>query len=208
MNGRTLTAVVMVSCGLAGLALQGCASGSKKAKAPMSEEAMMAAMMQAATPGPMHERLASTQGTWEGTMTWWMAPDAPPSTSKTKTVITPIMGGRYTQADTSSMMDMGGGQTMPFTGMGLYGYNNTDKQFESIWIDSMGTSMIKFTGEMKPDGSIVWFGKFTDPTTGNETWMREVERMEGPNTMVLEFWGPRPDGKGEYRSGEIRSTRR
>lgn len=38
----------------------------------------MQAMMEAGTPGTQHKTLQKSVGTWVGTQTMWMVPDAPP----------------------------------------------------------------------------------------------------------------------------------
>src|SRR5687768_11290002 len=55
---------------------------------------MMAKMQEAATPGKMHEWLTSQVGTWEGKVTAWMMPDAPPSHSTCTMTVKSLIGGR------------------------------------------------------------------------------------------------------------------
>lgn len=163
---------------------------------------MMEAWMKAAAPGEMHTHLQKSVGVWEGQVKMWMDPSAPPQESTCTTVITSTMGGRFTRSETKGTM-MG----MPFEGFGVYGYNNTTKKFESTWCDNLGTMMMNFTGEMAADGkSITWNAKFMDPATGQESFMREVEKHTGENTMVLEMYGPGPDGK-EAKMMEINYKR-
>lgn len=169
--------------------------------------AMMAAWEAAAKPGKMHEHLAKGAGTWEGTVKMWMDPAAPPSESKCTTVMTPVMGGRFVRGETKGNFDMGQGP-VPFEGFGIYGYNNTTKQFESTWCDNLGTCMMHFTGALSEDGKVLtWNSKFVDPMTGKDTWMREVETYTGPDSMKLEMYGPSMDGKGEMKMMEITYTR-
>jgi len=169
--------------------------------------AMMAAWEAAAKPGKMHEHLAKGAGTWEGSVKMWMDPSAPPTESKCTTVMTSVMGGRFVRGETKGNFDMGGGPA-PFEGFGIYGYNNTTKQFESTWCDNMGTCMMHFTGSLSEDGKVLtWNSKFIDPMSGQETWMREVETHTGPDSMKLEMYGPSMDGKGEMKMMEINYTR-
>jgi hypothetical protein len=102
-----------------------------------------------------------------------------------------------------------GGHQQKFEGFGLYGYNNTTEKFEASWCDSMGTMIMNLSGDMSSDGkTITWNAKYTCPMTKKDTYMREVERMTGADTMVLEMYGPNPaDGK-EMKMMEISYTRK
>jgi hypothetical protein len=49
--------------------------------------------------------------------------------------------------------------------------------------------------------------KFTDCMTGQESWMRNVEKITGPDTMTLEMYVPGMDGK-DFKMMEIAYTRK
>ncbi len=173
----------------------------------MGQDAMMQAWMESATPNANHAHLMKAVGTWEGKTKWWMAPGTPPSESTVTTTIVSIMDGRFTKLDTKGQMDMGG-MPMPFTGMGIYGYNNTTKKFESVWCDNLGTMMMVFEGEMGADGkSITWKSNFIDPMTKKPTTMRIVDTYTSETTATMEMYGPGPDGK-EFKSMQIDYVRK
>ncbi len=179
---------------------------------PPAPDAQMQQMMEAwaksATPGDMHKTLTATVGEWKGKVHMCMAPGAPMTESDCTTTIHAMFGGRFTRSETKGMMNMGEGQSMPFEGFGLFGYNNTTQKFEGVWVDNMGTMMMFYTGELAKDGkSHVWNSKFIDPITGKDSWMRETETITGPDTMTLEMWGPMPDGTGEFKMMSIDYTR-
>ncbi len=71
----------------------------------------------------------------------WKAPEAKPEGSSGTSTFKMILGGRYLQQDFKGKV-MG----QSFTGLGLMGYNNLSKKYESIWLDSMGTAMMKGEG--------------------------------------------------------------
>src|SRR5215204_428147 len=77
-----------------------------------------------ATPGEPHKMLAKSNGTWNGEVTMWMAPDSPAVTSKATMVNKMIMDGRYQVSEAKGNM-MG----MPFNGMSITGYDNHKKVF-------------------------------------------------------------------------------
>ena len=108
---------------------------------PLDSATMMKNMEAYAAPGDVHKMLAKSNGTWNIEITGWMAPGAPPFTSKGTNVNKMIMGGRYQQSDVTSNM-MGA----PFTGQGITGYDNAKKVFVSSWIDNMGTGIMRLEG--------------------------------------------------------------
>lgn len=175
-----------------------------------ASEAAMAQMMQkcaeAGTPGDMHAWLATGAGTWNGECTMFM-PGMPPTKSTCVTTITSFMDGRFVKGETKGEMEWEG-QKMPFTGFMIAGYNNTTKQFEQTWIDSMGTMMMNSVGKVSEDKkTLTWTSHYTCPVTEKPVTSRMIETRTGADTMTLEMWGPNPlDGK-EMKCMEIKYTR-
>jgi hypothetical protein len=169
------------------------------------QEKCMQAMMEAATPGAMHDWLVKGCGTWEGTFKMWESPDAQPQESTCKSVVSPMLEGRFTKCETTSSM-MG----MPFQGQGIVGYNNTTQQFEQNWIDNMGTMQMNMTGKLSDDKkTLTWTSHFMCPVQKKEVAMREVQTMTGADSLKLEFYGPDMSGKvQEYKMMEITMTRK
>lgn len=168
---------------------------------------MQEAWEKAMAPGTEHAHLEKAAGTWEGEVKMWMMPGAPPSESTCSTVITSIMGGRYTQSTTKGTLDMGEGPR-PFEGMGIYGFNNVTKQYESTWIDNMGTGMMTGTGTLSADGKVLtWTMTMADPITGKNSTSREVDTIIDDNHTMLEMFGAGFDGK-ETKMMEIKYTRK
>jgi hypothetical protein len=165
----------------------------------------MEACMAAGTPGPNHEFLAKAIGTWDGKMRMWMTPEAPVIESTCTTVISSAMDGRFTKCETTGEMP---GMPGPFNGFGLYGYDNVGKTFQSVWIDNCGTGMMRGKGELSSDGkTLTWTYDYNCPIAKGPVKMREIERWTGPNSMVLEMYGPDKTGK-EFKMMEITSTRK
>ena len=173
----------------------------------MEEPAMDSAAIQAAwgaymTPSEMHEMLKKGNGTWSADISYWMAPDAPPTKSTGTAKNKMIMGGRYQQSDhTGNMMGM------PFEGMSVTGYDNTKKKFESTWIDNMGTGISKMEGEYDPSTKMINFkGIMVDPITGKEKDIRETFQFIDDNTQKLEMFDTKM-GK-EFKVMEITFTKK
>ena len=128
----------------------------------------MAAMMEAGTPGEMHELLGKTVGTWNVTVKVYMDPSAPPMEMTGTATVEMIMDGRFVAEHVEgAMMDM------PFRGLGITGYNNTAERFESTWLDNMATTLYTYTGML--DGEkIVLTGSYQDPMSGESVTQRSV----------------------------------
>ena len=157
-----------------------------------------------ATPGEPHKMIAKSNGTWNGEMTMWMAADAPPSTTTATMVNKMIMGGRYQVSETKGNM-MG----MPFNGMGTTGYDNHKKVFMSTWIDNLGTGIMKLEGPWdEATKSTTLTGKMIDPFTGRECDFKEIYTIIDDNTQKLEMYGPDPKTGKQFKSMEIKLTRK
>ena len=164
----------------------------------------MKAFMDAATPGPMHKHLMEGVGTWAGKTKSWSEPGSSPVESTCVSTIVPLLDGKFVQCEVKGDMPGMG----PFHGMGLNGYDNVSKQFQSSWIDNMGTGMMQGTGTLSSDGKVLtWNYNFYCPLQKKACVMREVETITGPNTMTLEMFGPHPKTGQEFKMMEIAFTR-
>jgi hypothetical protein len=157
-----------------------------------------------ATPGEPHKMLAKSNGTWNGEITMWMAPDSPAVTSKATMVNKMIMGGRYQVSETKGNM-MG----MPFNGMGTTAYDNIKKVFISTWIDNMGTGIMKMEGPWdEATKSTTLTGKVVEPFSGRECDFKEVYKIIDDNNQLMEMYGPDPKTGKQFKTMEIKLTRK
>ncbi len=178
----------------------------KKEETPTMPDSatMMKNWMAYMTPGDMHAMIAKSNGTWDGETTMWMAPDAPPTISKSVAVNKMVLGGRYQVSE-----HKGEFSGMPFEGMATLAFDNTKKVFISTWIDNMGSGIMKLEGPWDAASkSITLTGKVVDCMMGGETNMREVFKMVDDDHQVLEMYSATPDGKGEFKTMEIKYTRK
>jgi hypothetical protein len=158
---------------------------------------------EAAKPGPNHEFLAKSIGTWDGATKMWMAPNTEPTAGKCTAVISPVMEGKFTRCEVTGDTPMG-----PFNGFGIYGYDNVGKTFQSTWISNCGTGMSQGKGELASDGkTITWTYDYNCPIAKGPIKMREIHRWTGPDSMVLEMYSPDKSGK-EFKTMEITCTRK
>lgn len=162
----------------------------------------MKAMMAYATPGEIHKMMAKSVGTWTGTVTMWMQPGAPSTTSICDTKNEMILGGRYLEGKNS-----GNFMGMPFEGISVTGYDNAKKMFVNSWIDNMGTGMVFLTGKWDDQNrSINFSGSMVDPASGKDIPIREVIKFIDDNTQVMEMYAM-ANGK-EFKNMEIKFTRK
>jgi len=159
--------------------------------APMSDSAMMKAWQDFMTPGDMHKWMAKTNGTWEGEVTQWMDPKAPPTKAKAVNVQSSALGGRYVIGKfTSTMMGM------PFEGMSTMGYDNAKKMFTSTWMDNLGTGIVYMNGTYdETTKTLNLKGHQTDFLTGKDSEIREEMTMIDNDSYSMTMYGTGMDGK-------------
>lgn len=152
---------------------------------------MMKAWQDYMTPGDMHKWMAKTNGTWEGEVTQWTSPQAPPTKVKASNVQSSALGGRYIMAKyTSTMMGM------PFEGMSFMGYDNAKKMFTSTWMDNMGTGIVHMTGTYdETTKTLNLRGYQTDPVTGKDSDIREEMTIIDNDSYSMAMYGAGMDGK-------------
>jgi hypothetical protein len=178
------------------------AGPQKKGEAP-SKDAMMEAMMKAATPGPEHKRLDDLAGSWTFTAKMWMEPGAAPTESKGTSETKWILGGRFLAEEVTGEF-MG----MPFHGYGLTGYDNVQKKYVSVWFDSFATGYSQAEGSVDASGKVLTLHREDlDPATNQKIKGRDVTRILGHDKHIVEMYKVMPDGK-EFKMMEITVTRR
>ncbi len=159
------------------------------------EQAAMAAMEKAATPGAPHAWLATMAGSWDFSGSFWSKPGDPPMASTGKAERSLILGGRVlTEKVTSEFF----GQ--PFEGFGMTGYDNVSGKYWGTWTDNMSTGIMTSTGTCK-DSKCEFEGKAFDPVTGKLA----TSRMTSEHSATREvhaMYGPGPDGK-EFKMMEL-----
>lgn len=165
----------------------------------------MQACMDAGTPGEMHAFLVESAGVWHGKGKMWMAPGMAPIDSESTSTITPIMDGRYIMCEMAGEMPGMG----TFSGHGIYGFDNVSQKFQSSWVDNMSTGQMFGTGERSSDGkTLTWTYTYNCPVTKKPTTMREVEKITGKDTRIMEMHGIDPKSGKEFKMMELTMTRK
>ncbi len=173
--------------------------GSKNMNAEM--QAMMTKWQEYASPNENHKVLDVLTGNWNHVVKWWMEPGSKPEISKGTTETRWIMGGRYLQHMVKGM-SMG----QPFEGMGLIGFDNSQKKYQTLWIDNMGTGIM--TGDGSYDADVKTLsdkGTFSDPFIGQRSYRTET-KLTGNDHYTYEMYAPDMTGK-EYLMMSIAYTR-
>lgn len=143
------------------------------------------------TPGSMHQWLAKQVGTWEAEVSQWMDPAAAPTKVKATDIVKMSMNGLYQVADFSSTM-MG----MPMMGQSTLGFDNAKKKFVMTWIDNLGSGIVYMTGTYdEATKTLELKGKQTDPMTGKDSDMRQVNKYIDADNYTMSMYGAGMDGK-------------
>src|SRR5262249_903613 len=125
--------------------------------------------------------------------------------AKGTSVVTTLMDGRYSQEVVNSPEMMG----MPFSGMGITGYDNIQKKYVSTWIDNMGTGIMTSQGTADASGNgWNWTATFSDPMTGKVSKQRMVTHFIDDNKRTFEMYGTPPGAKKEMKVMEITYDRK
>ena len=209
MNRWSLYARFVAMVGVAHLCLTGVAftstdhdrAGSHGQSMDAATQAMIATWQAYASPNDNHRVLDPLVGTWSHVVTWWMTPDSQPEMSKGTSETTWMMGGRYLR-HTATGTSMG----QPFEGMGLTGFDNGRKVYQTIWMDNMGTGMMIGEGTYDPGNrTLTDNGRFTDPMAGQRDY-RGVITFIDDDHYRYEMYGADQNGKA-FRMMEITYTR-
>lgn len=188
---------------LAVMALAPAAAVEKSKEAAQARmQEMMEQYAQLAVPGEHHAHLAKMEGTWTADLKSWVEPGAPPIPGKGKAEMKMILGGRYLQMDYS-----GDFMGKPFSGMGLFGYDNGARKHIDVWVDTLGTFMLFSEGQCSEGGrKLKTSSEYLDPTTGQTARMESVLTRVSEKKMVFEMLLAAPTG-GMFKTMEITYTR-
>ena len=160
------------------------------------EEAMMQKWMEYMTPGEAHAELSQKAGQWNLEVQMWMAPGAPPVTTRATSEHKLIMGGRYLLDRT-----LGEFQGQPFEGLGITSYDNLKKKYVALWIDNHSTGFNLMEG-LASSGVFTFVGEQPDLMTGGTKKARSVETIIDANTWKMEAYEVEADGS-ERKTMEI-----
>ncbi|MCS7033037.1 MAG: DUF1579 domain-containing protein [Phycisphaerae bacterium] len=153
------------------------------------DAAMMEAWDKLMAPGEHHKMLEPMAGRFTYVNTFRMDPSQPEMTSQGTYEGTMVFGGRY-------LMSLHKGEMMgrPYEGLGILGYDNQLQKHVSIWLDSMGTGILRTEGTCADNGKSMTFeGEMPDPMQGGKLVAYRY-KFEIPNEDEFSFhwWAPGP----------------
>jgi hypothetical protein len=148
-------------------------------------------MPPAPKPGPEHAILKQDEGAWDATVEMFMAPGAPPMTSKGVETNAIGCGGLCLITDFKG--EMGPGQ--PFHGHGTSVWDPGKKKYVGTWTDSMSSGIA--LGESTYDAAAKTMTGTMEgaDATGKVSKMKSVVQYKDANTRVFTMYMTGPDGK-------------
>lgn len=130
-----------------------------------ADDAKMKAWKEAATVGAGHSIFKNAVGNWTYSSKWWEPGKDKPQESSGKSKFVLVLGGRYLQQNLT-----GKAMGEKFEGMGFLGYDNVLTTYDVIWMDTMGTGILRGVGSYDDDTHILTEkGSFSDPTSATKT---------------------------------------
>lgn len=153
------------------------------------------------TPSEPHKNMAKMTGDWTYTSKMWMDPSQPAMEANGTAKFEMLMDGRFLKLTVKGTM-MG----MPFDGMGITGYDNAAKMYQSSWCDNMGTTVMYMTGTADAKGVITLKGGMMDPVSGKVLDEKQVMWADGDNKYIMEMY--QTENGVESKVMEITYTRK
>jgi len=102
-----------------------------------------------------------------------------------------LLDGRFVMETIQAPM-MG----MPWTGHGVYGYDNTTQKHVGTWFDSFGTMMMNFEGTCENSCKVVtMYSTYMDPMSKTMKKMKSVSKKVDNDTFTGELYDVAKDGK-------------
>jgi len=149
------------------------------------KEEMMQRMKEAGTPGAGHEALQALEGDWIAEVHCFMDPGAKAEVHRGTASAQFILGGRFLEEEFHGEM-MG----KPFTGRGIFGFDNTKQKFVSIWLDDMNTAIQMSEGKGDHGNKVITLeGKSNCAATGqHDVPTGQIIRVLGPDKHTVELY--------------------
>lgn len=168
----------------------------------MDPQAMMELWKQAAAPGGPHKLFATLAGTWITATKEWMEPGKPPMESTGTAESRMLLDGRFLHQEFRGQM-MG----QPFTGMSIDAYDNIQKKYVTIWVDTRGTGVFIMEGTGSADEKTITLrGSHTAPGGGTMSH-RAVWKIIDANHQLVEMYSAQ-HGQKETKMMEITYRRK
>lgn len=163
----------------------------------------LAAYAALSAPGLFHRNLEPLVGEFVGASKFWPAADDEPAASQATFTRKWVLGGRFIMEEHEGSI-----MTMPFSSLGILGYDTMKKRYVATWCDTMSTGIEFMEGECDAAGKTIAFHDvYENPAAKTRQSFRYIFRIESPARHVIEMWTVGADGK-EFRTLETVCTRK
>ncbi|MHC5025095.1 MAG: DUF1579 domain-containing protein [Planctomycetota bacterium] len=157
-------------------------------------EEMWQQWMEMSQPGPEHEHMLKSAGTWHQETKHWVNPDSAPDVSTATATMTPIMDGRFMLEKVRGTGEVNG-EPYEFEGMGIFGFDKAKKKHVLAWVDNMSTRIMTGEGTADPTGKIItYFTTMPDPMSGGMMELKSVATAHDNDHQTVEVFTKDPDG--------------
>jgi len=153
-------------------------------------------------PGPEQALFKQDEGTWDATVESFMAPGAPPMTSKGVETNAVACGGLCLVTEFKA--EFAG---MPFDGHGTTAYDSVKKKYVGSWTDSMSTGLLVGESTYDPAKKTVTGYMEGPDMTGKVSKSKSVVEYKADGSRVFTMYMTGPDGK-EVTGMRITYTKR
>ena len=203
---KKLTLILTVLLGM-NMAFQVMAAEEAAPPAPPAmspeDQAMMEKFKAFSTPGENHQVLNPLVGEWNYEIKMWKAPGTEPEVSSGTSSSSWILGGRFVEDKVSGVF-----MEQPFEGMGIIGYDNIQKTYNSVWLDNMSTGFMASSGSYDADKkTLTQEGEFTCPMLEGPRWFKSVTTITDPDHHTYDMYMQDESGK-EFVGMQISYTRK
>lgn len=143
----------------------------------------------AAMPGPVHKQLAKRAGEYSTVTKFAMQPGAKAVEYAGTAKLTAILDGRFLlEEDTGVFM----GQ--PTQGTRIWGYDNGSKQYESAWMYTGATGIMRLIGNSSDGGKTITFVATFNDQNGVKQTFDAALRLVDDDQFVVGLYARGPDG--------------
>ena len=141
-------------------------------------------------PGPEQEFFAKRAGEYTRTVKFVAQPNADANASTGTSKISVALGGRFIVEENNDTVF-----GRPVSGTRIYGFNNSTKQYEAVWMYTGSTAMIFLTGTSSDGGKTVDFSGMTQNLRGGKVPLHATMRQIDDNQFVVTLMSTGADGK-------------
>ncbi|OIN85547.1 MAG: hypothetical protein AUJ12_09030 [Alphaproteobacteria bacterium CG1_02_46_17] len=153
------------------------------------------------------QMLTSLVGEWDYDLKYWTNKNSEPQFSTGSVVNEMILGDRFLSSKTSVILNIGG-QSIPYEGWGVLGYDTTKNAYTSVWVDTLSTGTTVGIGQYnKKTNTLEEKGRFTFPLLKNEQEYRSELELTNDETHKKSIFISDNSGK-EFKVLELEFRRK